>query len=327
MNRRDTIVALLAFGTLAEPLALQAQTKKPARIGYLSYGNPATSAPPIEAVKQGMRTLGHIEGTSYVLEPRWAEGKIERLPALAAELVKLPVDVVVAATTPAVLAAQKATTTIPIVMVGVSDPVGDGLVKSLGRPGDNITGIANLVGETGPKLVELLLETVPKLSTVAVMVNAANPAHTAALNTIMAATRTVGLQAVTVKATTPVEIERGLAFAASEKIGAVILVADTQYLRYRREIAELAIKYRLATVGAFSESVEAGSLMSYGANNLAMFRQAATYVDKILKGAKPAALPVEQAARFDLVVNLKTARDIGVNIPPVLLLRADRVIE
>ena len=327
MNRRNALAALFALGAVVRPLGLHAQTAKPARIGWLGYGSRESGAPYIEAFKQGMRSLGYIEGKHYTLEMRFADGKIERLPALAAELVKLPVDIILALTTPPALAAQKATTTIPIVMVAVSDPVGNGLVKSLGRPEGNITGMSNLIADVSPKLVELLLEIVPKLTTAAVMVNAANPAHARIMGQIVAAANKVGLNTVTVRATTADEIDRGFSDAAHEKVGAVILAADALYILHRRQIAELAIKYRLPLISSAIENAEAGGLMGYGESNSDHFRRVATYVDKILKGAKPGDLPVEQPTKFDLVVNLGTSRALGIKIPQSILLRADRVIE
>ena len=329
MNSRRKIVLALGAGALAAPLASFAQQKsaKVARIGFLSAASASGSVSLAEELRQGLRDLGYVEGKSIIIESRWAEGKYERLPGLAAELVGLKVDVIVASTTPAVQAARQATTTIPIVMVGTGDPVGSRFIASLARPGGNITGLSSLSADVSSKYLELLRVAVPKLSRVAVLVNPGNPIHPAFLKNVQAAAKTTGANVLPLQASTASQIEAALGAMTRERAGALIVLPDAFFGTHGRQIAELAMKNRLPTMFGIGDSVEAGGLMSYGQNIPERFRRAATYVDKILRGAKPANLPVEQPTKFELVVNLKTAKAIGLTISQDLLFRADKVIE
>jgi len=327
-NRRKLVVALGA-GALAAPLAClaQQQRSKVARIGLLEPTSASSSANLREALIAGLRELGYVEGKNIIIEERWAEGNYERLPALAAELVRLKVDVIVAAGTPAPQAAQQATTTIPIVMAAASDAVDAGLVASLSRPGGNITGLTNLNVDLSSKRVELLRVAVPKLSRVAVLVNPGHPGHPDSLKIIQAAAKTAGVSVSPLRAGTVSQIEAALVEMTRERAGALMVLPDPLFTSQRRRIAELATKDRLPTMFSNREYVEDGGLMSYGQNPAEHFQRAATYIDKILKGARPADLPVEQPTQFELVINLKTAKAIGLTISQDLLFRADRVIE
>jgi putative ABC transport system substrate-binding protein len=269
-----------------------------------------------------------MEGENLVIERRWAEGRVERFPSLAAELVRLKVEVIVAGPTPPAVAAKNATGTIPIVMWGVGDPVGQGLVASLARPGGNVTGLSFSVGwETFGKGLELLKETVPKVRRVAVLSNPANASHALAIENVKVAARSLGVQLQLLEARGPEEFEGAFAAMAKERVAALLVPTDPVFFLHRARLAELAAKNRLPSVHSLREYVEAGGLMSYGPSLLDLLRRAATFVDKILKGAKPADLPVEQPTKFELVINLKTAKALGLTIPQSLLLRTDQVIE
>ena len=326
-TRRKILVAL--GGALAAPLVSFAQQRpaKVARIGYLDGTSASASASRVEALRAGLRDLGYVEGKNIVIEFRWAEGKYERLPGLAAELVQLKVDVIVAATTPDIQAARQATTTIPIVMGTTPDPVGAGFVASLSRPGGNVTGLSSLNVDVSSKYLELLRVAVPKLSRVAVLVNPGQPQHPDILKNIQASAKTTGVNLSPLQASTASQIEAAFGAMTRERAGALIVLADPFFNTQRRRIEELAAKNRLPTMFGTWEGAEAGGLMSYGENPAEPFRRAATYIDKILKGAKPADLPVEQPTQIELVINLKTARAIGLTIPQELLFRADRVIQ
>ncbi|MGH8864410.1 MAG: ABC transporter substrate-binding protein [Burkholderiales bacterium] len=319
----------LATGALAAPLASFAQQKPPrvARIGFLGAASASAIPNWVETLRAGLRDLGYVEGKNIVIEYRWADGKYERLPGLAAELVQLKVDVIVAAGTPAIPAAQQATSAIPIVMVGTGDPVGSGFVASLSRPGGNITGLSNIVVDVSVKYLELLRVAVPKLSRVAVLVNPGHPLHPDLLKNTQATAKTTGVKVLPAEASTTSQIEAAVGAMTRERAGALIVLADPFFYTQAPRIAELAAKNRLPTMFWTRELVEAGGLMSYGQNIAEHFRRAATYVDKILKGTKPADLPVEQPTKLELVINLKTAKAIGLTIPQELLLRADKVIE
>jgi putative ABC transport system substrate-binding protein len=327
MNRRNTIFALAAFG--ASPLACyaQQQTGKIARIGFLSPYPASIAAPRAEAFRQGLRDLGWVEGRNIAVEYRYADGIYERLPGIAAELVELNVDVIVASPSPAIRAAQKATATIPIVMPGTGDPVGSGFVKSLARPGGNITGLALMSNDLSPKLLDLLRSLIPSLSRVAVLVNPSSSPNRAILDNARAAARRVGIDIVPLEANTAREIENGFSSMVQSRAQAVIVGQAWFFVLQQRQIAELASKYRLPSITGNREFAEAGGLMSYGQNIADHYRHAAVYVDKILKGAKPADLPVEQPTKFEMVVNLKAAKIIGLAVPPSLLARADEVIQ
>jgi ABC-type uncharacterized transport system substrate-binding protein len=327
MNTRRKLLIALGAGALAAPLACfaQQQRSKVARIGLLE---PASSyAKGREALIAGLRELGYVEGKNIIIEYRWAEGNYERLPGLAAELVQMKVDVIVAASTPAVQAAQQATTTIPIVMVRTADPVGSGFVASLARPGRNITGLSNILVEVMSKYLELLRVAVPKLSRVTVLVNPGNLSHPNYLKRIQATEKSNSVKISRVEAGTASQIEAAFGAMKHERAGALIVLPDAFFLAQARRIAELAAQHRLPTMFWTRELVESGGLMSYGQNIAENYYRAATYIDKILKGAKPADLPVEQPTKIELVINLKTAKAIGLTIPQDLLFRADKVIE
>ncbi len=274
-----------------------------------------------------MRELGYVERENLIIEWRFANGEYERLLGMAAELVQLKVDAIMALGPPGVIAAQKATGTIPVVMVVSVDPVGAGFVKSLARPGGNITGLTNLAGDLSSKHLELLLTIMPKLSRIAVLVNPANAAHTAVRANVHAAAQQTGVTVLVIEARTPVEIENAFSNMTRENAGAVIVTLDPLLIQQVLQIAEQAKIYRLPSIFAFREGAEAGGLLSYGQNQVDIYRRAAGYVDRIFKGARPADLPVEQPATLELVVNGKTAKALGLAIPPSLLLRADEVIQ
>src|SRR2546426_2005238 len=323
MNRR-TFLCGLTLGTLSAPLAVDAeQPGKVARIGRLEQGSAGTDS----AFRQGLRELGYVEGQNIIIEYRYAEGRAERLPDLAAELVSLKVDVIVAGGTLAPLAAKQATRTIPIVLAAAGDPVGTGLVPSLAKPGGNVTGLSNLSRELTAKRLQLLKEIVPGLSRVAVLWNAAN--IVAALHIPVpeteAAARTLGLQAQSLEVRGPDDfenslLERKVLRAAISEGGALFLVDDPLVMRYRQPIADFAIRNRLPSTAIYKNFAEAGGLMTFGASLPDLYRRAAIFVDKILKGAKPADLPVEQPTKFELVINLKTAKTLGLTIPQALLI-------
>jgi putative ABC transport system substrate-binding protein len=261
------------------------------------------------------------------MESRFAEGKWDQLPGLAAELVRVKVDVIVTYTTPATQAAEQATGTIPIVVAAVIDPVAAGLVASLAHPGGNITGLSQMVPELVGKQLEVLKEVAPKISRVAILSNPANPAHALAIRDVKVAARSLGVRLQLLEARGPSAIDSAFAAMTTERAGAVIVLVDSMLIDHRTRIADLAARRHLPTVSATIETAEAGGLMAYGPSVRDMFRRAAAYVDKILKGAKPADLPIEQPTKFELVINLRTARALGLTIPQSVLLRADQVIQ
>jgi putative ABC transport system substrate-binding protein len=322
------LAAAAALLLLAAPLTPEAQPAgKVHRIGYLSSGSSTVTPHVIEAFREGLRELGWVEGQNIVIDYRFAEFRYDRLPDLAAELVRLKVDIIVAPATPAAAAAKKATGAIPIVMIGVGDPVGTGFVASLARPGGNVTGSSYSVGlEIIAKQLELLKEAVLKVRRVAILSNPTNPAHPLWMSEIKDAGRSLGVQLQFLEARGPTEFDAAFGAMAKERAGALLVVADGMFMLHRTRLADLAAKSRLPSLG-YRELVEAGGLMSYGPSLPDLWRRAATFVDKILKGAKPADLPVEQPAKFELVINVKTARALGVTIPQRVLLRADQVIE
>jgi putative ABC transport system substrate-binding protein len=329
MDRRVFIGTL--SGLLAAPLAVEAQQPtKIARIGYLSL-NLVPNRHLLEAFSQGLRDVGYVEGRNVVIEYRDAEGKPERLPALAAELVALKVDVIVTGGgTPPALAPKQATKTIPIVFASAPDPVTDGLVTSLARPGGNVTGSSNLNPELVGKCLEQLKQAVPGVSRVAVLWQPGGIGERTEedmLKEAETATRALGVRLQLVEARGPADIDRAFSDITRGRAGALAVLGSVMFLNERRRLVDLAAKNRLPAVYAQREFVDAGGLMAYGPNVADLFRRAATYVDKILKGAKPGDLPIEQPTKFDLVVNLKTAKALGLTIPPSLLLRADQVIE
>ena len=327
MERRAFIGALAVF-LLVAPLAAEAQQPaKVPRIGFLSARPPTDNPYFIDSFRQGLRELGYVEGQNIAIEYRFAAGRPERLPALAAELVRLKVDVIVTGGPPAPEAAKQATGTIPIVFAVAADPVAVGLVASLARPGRNITGLASISPELIGKQLELLKEVVPNISRVAVLQNPSNDSHPHTLRQAEGAARGLGVQLQIVQARTPPEIDAAFAAMRSQRAGGILVLRDPLFLTQRTQIAALAAKTRLPAVYGFREEAEAGGLMAYGASVPFMYRHAAIYVDKILKGAKPADLPVEQPTKFELVINLKTAKALGLTIPSSLLQRADEVIQ
>src|SRR5438309_7774495 len=313
----------------ALPLAAHSQQiAKLPRVGWLSPGSRTSDENFLAFFHDGLRELGWVVGQNIAIEPRWAEGRFERLPDLAAELVRLKVDVIVANVTQASLAAKRATTTIPIVMVGVGDPLGSGLVDSLARPSGNVTGPSSMLAEVSKKQLALLKETVPKASPVAVLWNPANPVwQAAALRETEVAGRAMGLRLRLLEARGPDELDGAFAAMTTERADALFVPADIIFVRYTQRMADLAARYRLPAMYGFREHVKAGGLMSYAANFPVMFHRAATFVDKILKGAKPSDLPVEQPTKFELVINLKTAKALGITIPQSVLQLADEVIQ
>ena len=320
-------IATLTLSMLVVPLAaVGQQAGKIPRIGWLS-ARPSASDPFLPAFQEGLRALGWVEGQNIALEYRWAEGQYERFPGLAAELGRLPVDVIVAMITPAALAAQHTTTTIPIVMVAVHDPVGSGLVASLARPGGNVTGLSLLSPPLVGKQLQFLREVVPTVSRVAVLWNLASPGNVLMVREAEEAARALGVQLHLVGARGPEEFDSAFAAITSAGAGALLVLGDAMFSVHRTRLAALAAQSRLPAMYAGRLVVEAGGLIGYGPSILANYRRAATYVDKILKGAKPADLPVEQPTTFELVINLKTAKALGITMPPSLLLLADEVIQ
>ena len=324
------LVVVFSFGLLAAPLAADAQRAgKVPRIGFLVAASASDSAYArlIEAFRQGLRDLGYVEGRNIFIEYRYAGEKYEQLAALAAELVRLKVDVIVSHGTPGPSAAKQATSTIPIVMTGAGDPVGSGLVASLAQPGGNVTGLSLLAPELGGKRLQLLKELLPGLSRVAVVWNAANPYASLVMRETEAAATTLGVQLQSLVVRGPEDFEGVLAAATRGRAGALIAVEDPLTITKRTQIVDFAAKSRLPAIYGVKEFVDVGGLMSYGAHLADLYRRAATYVDKILKGAKPADLPVQQPTRFEFVINLKTAKALGLTIPQSVLIRADQVIE
>ena len=329
MNRRRILVALGA-GALACSLASFAQQQgKVWRVGFLTLRRRPDSLDSYTygAFSNGMRELGYVEGKNLVIEWRFADNNYERLPDLAAELVRLKVDVIVTAGPAATSAAQKTTTTTPIVFGGTNDPVGSGFVKGLARPGGNISGLSNVSVEMSPKLLEMLLAIAPRLSRVAVLVNPGNPGHATMLKNVQAAAQKANVKVLPVEARTPQEIETAFSVMTKENAGAIIVARDALLNQQAPQIVQLATKHRLPLVASIREYVDAGGLMSYGPSITDGYRRAATYVDKIFKGAKPGDLPVEQPTKFELFINRKTAKALGLTIPQSLLISADRVIE
>jgi putative ABC transport system substrate-binding protein len=324
---RASGLALVILAVLSTLLAAQAQPAGSIhRIGWLGLNSPPN--PFYDAFARGLRELGYVEGRNVVIESRWAEGKSERLAALAVDLVRLEPDVIVTAAQAATAAAKQATAAVPIVMVNVTDPVGQGFIASLARPGRNVTGLTYAADEaqTG-KLLQLIKEAVPRLSRVAVLINAAYPQMPLKRRVMeeVAPTLDIDLQWVPVHG--PDEIEKSFAAMVKNRAGALIVVGDPLIFAHRREVIALADRNRLPAMYMDRVSVEEGGLMSYGSDTKDTYRRAATYVDKILKGAKPGDLPVEQPTKFELIVNLKTAKALSLTIPPSLVQRADQVIE
>jgi putative ABC transport system substrate-binding protein len=326
-TRRELLVALGA-GALAWAGATRAQAPaKVRRIGLLSTTSPSVSAPWLQAFRLGLRDLGWVEGKNISIEYRYAEGRRDRLPDLAADLVRLKVEVIVTSSGPAALAAQKATRAIPIVMASGGDPVALGLGESLARPGGNITGLSQMSPELSGKRLELLKEMVPKLSRVAVLWNPQGLSSPLGWKEIQLPARQLGIQLHSLEVRSPDDFNQAFEAASKARAGALFVMPDPVMVTNLKRIAGLAVKSRLPSIFHVSEFADAGGLATYGPDRVDMFRRAATFVDKILKGAKPADLPVEQPTRFELVINLKTAKTLGIKIPQSIMLQATRVIE
>jgi putative ABC transport system substrate-binding protein len=327
MDRRAFLVAACC-PLFALPLAADAQQPaKMPRVGFLGNSTAALEANLVGPFREGLRDLGYVEGRNILIEYRWAEGKYERFPGLIAELIALKVDVIVTAGTPAALAVRKATTSIPLVMVAVGDPVGSGLVASLARPGGNLTGLVSIAPDLEGKRLELLTEVVPKLSHVAFLLNPANAFHVTSEKEARAAAKALHLKVEFVAVRAESEFDRAFQAISSQRPGALVMLADRLFLHHRARIVDFAARNRLPTVYAYTELVEAGGLMSFGPSYPGMHRRAAYFVDRILKGVKPADLPMEQPTKFDLVINLKAAKALGLTMPQSVLLRATEVIQ
>ena len=322
------LVATLALSLLTAPLATEAQQAgKVWRIGLLEYSTPDAAREALwNAFRQRMRELGYVEGPNVTFEPRWAHDDADRLSKLAAELVGLKVDVIVTAATVSALAAKRATATIPIVMATGADPVAAGLVASLGQPGGNVTGMSTINSELAGKRLELLRVIAPRASRIAILWDDTGSGFRFAVDATEAAAKRAGITVHSVPVRSPADIEPAFAAMVRGRAGALSIVPSPMFFSNRKRLADLAMKHRLPTTVGLREYVEAGGLVGYGADNSDLFRRAATFVDKILKGAKPADLPVEQPTKFELVINLKTAKALGLTIPQSLLLRADEII-
>jgi putative tryptophan/tyrosine transport system substrate-binding protein len=329
MKRAAVPVILIAVMLLAVAVIAEAQQpKKNARIGFLSVGSASSVYPEgIKAFRQGLRDLGYVEGQNLFIDWRFAEGKREVLPALASDLVRLKVDVIVTQGTSGTNPAKRATDTIPIVMAYSADPVGTGLVASLAHPGGNVTGLSEMSPDLAGKRVELVREVVPKATRIAVLWDRTRPANIAVLEEIETAARQFSIQVQSLAARDAKDIDRAFRAATQERAGALLVPSGSVITQHGAEIMRLAIRSRLPSIWDDKDFVDLGGLMSYGPNLTDLHRRAAIYVDRILKGAKPADLPVEQPTKFELVINQKTAKQIGVNIPQSLLYRADRVIK
>jgi putative tryptophan/tyrosine transport system substrate-binding protein len=320
------VAIVLALALVGARIEAQ-QPAKVSRIGYLGLSFPSANVARIEALRQGLRDLGYIEGENIVFEWRWAEGKAERIPELAAELVKLKVDIIVTGGSTATRAAKKATVTIPIVMSQDSDPVGSGFVASLAKPGGNITGLSSYAAELSGKRLELLKEVLPRLSRVAVLGNSTAPQNARALKDTELAADALGMKLQYLDVLGPKDIETAFRAASNGRAEGLLALNSFVVSAHRKQIIDLTVKTRLPAVYGQPEFMEIGGLVYYGASYTDLFRRAATYVDKILKGTKPADLPVEQPKKFEFIINLKAAKQIGLTIPPNVLARADKVIK
>jgi putative ABC transport system substrate-binding protein len=319
-------MVVLMLTLLATPLAAEAQQSgKVYRIGFL-WDTPAVWPHALQAFRQGLHDLGWVEGQNIVIEYRWAEGRFERLPGLVEELVRLKVDVIVAPTSIYTGAAKRATSTIPIVFASHADPIGSGHVGSLARPGTNATGLTIVMSETMAKSLELLKATVSGLTRVAVVWDPATPSHRPGLKAVEDMGRALGLRLQALAVRSAAEFDSAFAAIVQERAGAVLVLSTPLFMGGAKRLAELALTHKLPTMFGSREHVEAGGLLSYSPDRADLYRRAASYVDKILKGASPADLPVQQATKFELVINLKTAKALGLRIPPLVLARADEVI-
>jgi putative tryptophan/tyrosine transport system substrate-binding protein len=325
MDRRELLWAL--GGAMTATRAPRAQQRAMPVIGFLATGSPNPTAPNVAAFRQGLSDTGYVEGQNVAIEYRGAEGHYDRLPALAADLVVHKVDVIAAASVPSARAAKTATSTIPIVFAIGTDPVGDGLVASLARPGGNLTGVTFMMTELMPKRLELLSELAPQVGVIALFVNPNNPNAERTIRDVQEAARAKGVQLLILKAGTESEIDAAFASFVQLHAGALLVGNDPFFNSRREQLVALASRHAVPAIYEHRDYVGAGGLISYGTSNTASFRRVGIYVGKILKGAKPADLPVEQPTRFELVVNLKTAKELGLTVPPSILARADEVIE
>jgi len=325
MNRRETVLALLALGAAPFRVLAQQQGKIP-RIGVLIPGSRAGFSLRIEALLQGLRDLGYVEGKTIAIEWRWADGRVEELPRLAAELAGAGVDVIVTGSTPATRALKNATRTIPIVVALFADPVGAGLVESLARPGGNVTGFSDFTPILTGKRLEILGQVAPGTSRVAALLNSKNPNSWPELDATRVAANTLGVQLLTFEAWDPNTLETAFAAMKKNRIRAHMVFTDPALYSHRDLIVDLAARNQMLGIYPLPEYVQAGGLISYGSDSKEFFRRAANYVDKILRGAKPGDLPIEQPTQFELLINLKTAKALGLTIPQSLLARANDVI-
>jgi putative ABC transport system substrate-binding protein len=324
--RRREFITILSGATATWPFAARAEPKIP-RVGYMGNSTQALEANLIGAFRDGLRELGYDEGRNIVIEYRWADGNYAQFPTLVAELIAAKVDVIVTAGTPAALAVKKATTTVPLVMVAVGDPVGTGLVPSLARPGGNLTGLSSIAPDLEGKRLELLREVVPTLSHVAVFFNLLNPFHVVSMRNAHTAAEAMGLKLQQHDIRKSEDLDDAFATIRKERPDGLLILADRVFLHNRQRMMDFTEEQRLPNVNAYTELVEAGGLMSYGPSYEDMHKRAAIYVNKIIKGAKPADLPIEQPSKFTFVINLKAAKILGVTIPPSLLTLADKVLE
>ena len=325
MRRREFIAAV--GGAVTWPLAARAQQAPVPLVGILLVSTAAANARLLDAFRSGMLELGYVEGRNIRYEYRFADGYLDRLPDLAIDLVRLKPDVIVSAPLPSHMALRQATSTIPIVMANGADPVGFGLVTSLSHPGGNVTGLANFAEVLAAKQIDLLRELIPRLSRLGALINVTNPLHVPQLRETMAAAAASGIDLMPLEIRSPDELGPAFEALAKDHVEALAVPPDTVFNNFRRRIAELAATMRMPAIYGFREHVEDGGLMSYGPDNRGNYRRAAIYVDKILKGANPGDLPIEQPTKFELVINLKAAKALGLEIPPTLLARADEVIE
>jgi len=325
MKRREFILAF--GGAAAWPFAARAQQESLALIGFLNAGAATTLKREIDAFRDGLRNLDHVEGRDVRFEYRFANGDLEKLPVLAAELVRLNPNVIVSSPVPANLAIAKATSTLPIVTASGADPVGFGLVKSLSHPGGNVAGLTSFAEELASKQIDLMRELLPGLARLAALVNVANPLHVPQWRETQAAATQAAIALVPFELRSADQLEEAFAKFSRERADALLIPPDVTFTTHRRRIANLALGARLPTTFFIRQSTEDGGLMSYGPNPVENYRRAATYVDKILKGARPGDLPIERPTKIELVINLKTAKALGIEIPPSLLARADEVIE
>ena len=328
MTLRLALAVTAALGLVAAPsVGAAQQAEKASRIGLLGTGSPAETSSRLETFRQGLRDLGYVEGRNITIESRWVDGRTERFTAHAVALAELKVDVIVATSTPAALAARNATSTIPIVFMTAADPVGSGLVASIARPGGNVTGVSLLAPEIVARQMQLLKEAMPRASRVTVLSNPSNKYDASLVREVESAARSMAIRTRVLGVPGPDALDSALSAAVKDRPDALFVLFDPVMFALRARIAEFATRHRLPLMGPHREYAEAGGLMAYGVDLRDNYRRAASYVDKILKGAKPADLPVEQPTTFELVINLKTASALGLTIPPLLLLQAEEVIK